>query len=906
MAISGTPTTAGDDVVTITPTGYYSVDGGEGVDTLTLNFAGLGADVQHYYYSGGYYRFTDDFLTTVDYIGFERFNLTMGSGDDVLIGGDLDDRLIGGDGSDWFDGRLGADTITGGNGTDRWQVDYAAVVANVELTLSASATAIVAGTGASLSGIEAVTMTTGAGADRINTEALGGHDTVYSGAGNDVVALGRGIDLANGGEDESGEDQDILQMDWSAMTNPTMGISHGYYSGGYYRFSNGVDQLDYQGFEMFKLTGGAGHDSLVGSEQNDTLTGNLGNDTLVGGRGDDSLTGGDGNDLWRADVSDRYSLTVVSLADQTTNYGTALSGIDRLDYTGGNAADRVTALAGVFDDVINTGAGNDTVVTGRGVDQSHAGDGTADKLVMDWSGIANDNHGISHAYYSGGYYRYQSASGDMLDYQGFEVYDMTGGAGSDVLVGGAMNDTLRGNAGDDTLSSGIGDALIDGGAGNDLWVADISAQGKAVFNAKLSQTTAQVGGIGLSIQRVEQLSLSTGNGGDNISTSGYGLNDWISTSGGADTVDGGLGRDTMDGGLGTDILKLNYSTATSEVYNAYYSGGYYRYQQADGSNWAEWINFDRFNITGGIANDRLDGGGLADTLTGGAGDDVLNGAAGKDVISGQAGNDTYIGNHASFAGAIALQLSATGGGTVTGPGTKLTSIESVRLTTGAGNDNINLSAAKGNDEVYTGIGDDIINLGRGMNERADGGVGTDVLTLNASMATSGLRMAYYSGGYTRINSTDGQYIADFAGMERLNITGGNGSDRLYGFDLNDTLSGGAGTDFLNGGKGNDRLTGGAAADAFVFSDLGTAGRDLVTDGASGDLIRLNGLALVGSVQAGSGSTATAGQVFVSAASGVTTLQIGLDSTAGADLVIDLTGTFGTGSFSLSGSDILFV
>lgn len=100
MAISGTPTTAGDDVVTITPTGYYSVNGADGVDTLTLGFGSLGADVQHYYYSGGYYRFTDDFLTTVDYIGFERFDLTMGSGDDVLIGGDLDDRLIGGAGND--------------------------------------------------------------------------------------------------------------------------------------------------------------------------------------------------------------------------------------------------------------------------------------------------------------------------------------------------------------------------------------------------------------------------------------------------------------------------------------------------------------------------------------------------------------------------------------------------------------------------------------------------------------------------------------------------------------------------------------------------------------------------------------------------------------------------------------
>jgi Ca2+-binding RTX toxin-like protein len=182
---------------------------------------------------------------------------------------------------------------------------------------------------------------------------------------------------------------------------------------------------------------------------------------------------------------------------------------------------------------------------------------------------------------------------------------------------------------------------------------------------------------------------------------------------------------------------------------------------------------------------------------------------------------------------VTLTMTAAGAGTVTGPATKLTGIENVQLTTGSGADVINLSALTGNDVVNTGIGDDTINLGRGMRESADGGVGTDTFILDASMATSGLRMGYYSNNYYRINSTDGNYIADFAGMERLNITGGNGSDRLNGFDLGDTLSGGNGTDFLNGGKGNDILTGGAGADAFVFSDLANAGRDRITDADGG-------------------------------------------------------------------------
>lgn len=901
MAITGTPTTAGDDTVTITPTGYYSVDGQGGTDTLRLDFAALTSDVSQFYYSGGYYRFTDDVRTTVDYIGFERFDLTMGAGDDKLIGGALNDRLVGNDGNDRFEGGLGADTIIGGAGFDRWVVDYSTVAAPVTLTLLGVGAAVVGGTGASIDGIEALTMTTGAAADSLNTEAFVANDSVFTGSGMDSVALGRGIDDANGGDDE-----DTLHMDWSAVTDANLGISHGYWSGGWYRYSNGVDRLDYQGFERFDMRGGAGGDLLVGGLLNDTLKGNAGDDVLDSGQGVDQVSGGEGVDLWRVDASARGGQTTIDLNTSVTNYGALISGIERIEYTGGNVVDRITANTGFFNDSFNTGANNDMVSTGRGVDWANGGDGTLDKLVMDWSSISDPRHGIANYYWSGGWSRYASGSGDMLSYQGFETFDMRGGAGDDLLTGGSLNDTLIGNLGDDTLSSGIGDAVIAGGEGSDLWVADISAQNGVTFSAVDSQTIAQITNLGLSVMGIEQLSLSTGNSVDKISTDGYALNDWISSSGGADVLNPGLGIDTVDGGAGIDTLVLNYATATSAVYTAYWSGGWNRYQMADGSSMVDWMNIDRFNVTGGAGYDTLTGGAYNDTLIGNGGNDVLNGGAGKDSIVGGGGSDTYIGNYGSLAAAVTLTLSATGSATVGGPMTKLAGIENINLTTGAGADIIDLSAASGSDAIATGIGDDSINLGRGRLESADGGDGTDTLTLDASLATGGLRMQYWSGGWTRISATDGSYQADMAGIERVSLTGSSRSDRLYGFDLADTLNGGGGTDFLDGGHGNDSLSGGAGGDVFVFTDLWNAGRDFVADGTAGDMLRISGLTLAAAAQNGDGSVALGGEVYIDSVAGTTTLHIGLDNVAGADLTIDVLGTYSAANFALSGSDILFI
>lgn len=901
MAITGTPTTIGDDIVTVTPTGSYSIDAQAGNDKLVLDFSSLGADIGYTYVGSGYYRYTDGVRTTVDFLNFERYDITGGAGADLLVGGALADRLVGNAGNDRFEGGLGADTIIGGTGMDRWVADYSTFASAVSLDLLGVGVSTVVGSGATLSAVEAISLSTGAGADVINTAAYSANDDVSTAAGNDYVALGRGVDSAHGGDDI-----DTLRMDWSGMTDPNAGIGNSYVGSGWYRYGNGADRLDYQGFERYDLIGGAGGDVLYGAALNDTLAGNAGNDLLASGGGVDNVSGGDGIDIWRVDTSARPTATIINLQTQTTNYGAVLAGIERIEFTGGNGPDQVTALAGVYNDSISTGNGNDLVSTGRGVDSADGGAGTVDKLVMDWSAISDPRQGISLSYVGSDWWRYQATSGDRLDFRYFETYELRGGAGDDALTGGALNDTLIGNGGDDTLNGGIGDGIFDGGAGNDLWTADLSAQSIALFDAIASQTAAQVTGLGLSVSAIERLSLTTGNFADVISTEGYALNDYIGTSGGNDKLNGGLGFDTLDGGSGSDIMTVNYATATSAVSNVYVGSGFNRYQMADGTARVDWINMERFALTGGLGNDSLNGGASGDTLIGNNGDDVLNGNRGMDSIVGGAGRDTYIGDYSNLATAVTLTLTAAGSGTIGGVGTKLATVENISLSTGAGADVINLAAATGSDTLATGNGDDVVNLGRGIYESVDLGLGIDTLTLDASLATAGLHEWYIGSGYTRIQATDGSYTADMAGVDHLNVAGSAYSDHLYGFDLSDTLNGKAGTDFLDGGKGDDILIGGTGADLFIFSDLYNAGHDQISDFSAGDLIRLSGYTVTGSVGAGNGSTMLTGGVQVSSAGGVSTLHIGLDATAGADLHIDITGSFAGANFLLSGSDILFV
>jgi len=904
MAIAGLPTTAGNDTVTVTPSGFYSVNGGDGIDTLVVNYQTLAGDVDYSYAGSGWWQYTDSFFNGVSFYGFERFILLGGSGDDRLNGAGYDDQLFGRDGNDLINSGLGADYIDGGAGNDRWTADYSSVLAAVAVTLTTGAAwAAVTGTGAHVRYIESVNLTTGIGNDLINTTAFVGNDAVNSGDGDDIVNLGRGNDSANGNLGT-----DTLVMDWHAISNANQGIGFNYAGNGWWDFSSASgDRLHFIGFERYQLTGGAGADNLVGGGANDRLVGGLGNDTLNGGAGVDTVYGGGGVDTWLVDTTARVGNTAVNLGTQTANTGALLGGIEQINYTGGAMRDFVTANAGVFNDVFHTGGGDDTVTTGRGHDSADGGLGAYDTLVMNWSTISDPLQGIAHSYQGNGWYRFAATSGDQLDFIGFEQFALVGGAGADQLVGGGLDDWLYGGAGNDTLAGDFGNGKVDGGTGVDRWTANLSDRVTTVtFNATASQSAAQTVVAGLTVRNIEAIDLVTGAAGDNISTLGFALDDHVTTNAGDDAINPGRGYDSVDAGAGVDRLFLNYSAATTSVSTRYIGNGWNRYgDQADTSH-VDYIGIESFAIAGGSGNDQLTGGDLGDVLSGGTGDDVLNGGAGADSIYGGLGNDTWVGNFRASVNTLNLTMNAAGAGALAGAGVVLNSIENVSLVTGANSDTVNLGALAGNDSITTGGGNDVINIGRGLHESVDGGADSDTLIAAMSMADGGVRMAYVGNGWYGATTTTGSYRLDFIGIETFNLTGSAYNDRLNGFDGNDSLSGGAGSDILEGRGGNDVLTGGLGVDQFLFSAPGSSGVDTITDAVSGDFLRLAGVTLNGSVAAGTGGELLAGGVQANTAGGVTTLYVGLDETAGYDFAVLLTGAYAPGSFALSGGDIILV
>ncbi|GAA6164479.1 hypothetical protein NBRC116590_21830 [Pelagimonas sp. KU-00592-HH] len=901
MAISGTPTGTGNDLVTVSPTGWHTVDGKDGSDTLRVQYGALTGDVDMYYTGYGWWRVTDEFSSAVDFINFEALDVTSGSGDDYIRGWTGNDTLTAGAGDDILEAGGGVDVLRGGTGIDRAILDFRGSGVSHSLTLDPTSTVTVGGNGTTLAGIENLQIWTDIGNDLIDSRLGQGNDILETGDGNDTFMSRSGHDSFN-----AGNGTDLLVVDFSAATTAVSTTYTGY---GWNRLADkaGVNSVDYYSVERFNLTGGTRNDTLLGGELNDTLVGRGGNDWLNGGKGGDNIEGGTGIDTWQVDLSDRTVKTNVNLQNQSTNVGATLKGVEALHLTGGAAEDYAKAKSGRFNDWFSTGEGNDTVVTGLGVDSANGGNGDKDLLVMNWSGITDPAHDIFQSYEGYGWNRFKAASGDMLDYYGFERFDLTGGAGHDNLIGGALGDKLKGNGGNDTLNGGTGNDTVNGGAGNDLWIADTTAKSANMFfSAAKSQTTAQLANRGMNVTKIEAVNLKTGAGADTINTAGFSLSDVIESGAGRDKINSGLGFDTLNGQDGVDTLILNYDGLTSDISTTYLGYNWNRYGDADGTTHADYINFERFNITGGKGNDALVGGDDIDRLIGKGGNDVLNGGAGQDYISGGTGNDTWIANYGTETTGMAFTLSTLGNGTLTHIGTKVFGVENVQITTGQANDSIDLSRMSGNDIVNTGDGDDVVNLGRGTDDEANGGLGTDTLIADMSDATSGLRMSYAGYGWEKVEARNGSYVLDFVNFEHVNLTGGNRNDRLYGFGDTDTLVGGNGRDILEGKGGNDVLTGGNGADMFLFKTPTSDGIDRITDGAAGDMLRIAGSSLTGGVTAGSGANVGQGDVQLATAGGVTTLYVGLDATAGYDFAVQLDGTFATSDFSLGGTDILLI
>lgn len=217
---------------------------------------------------------------------------------------------------------------------------------------------------------------------------------------------------------------------------------------------------------------------------------------------------------------------------------------------------------------------------------------------------------------------------------------------------------------------------------------------------------------------------------------------------------------------GNDVFTLKYnSLATSGNVTATIS-----------SNGGPTTNLGSFSMASGIA------------LQGFGGNDSVR-------IVGTSGNDVFVMSNAG------LKLN--------GSPLRISTIESVSMAAGAGNDTYRFDADA--------------QLGR---VTVDDSAGWD--SLDFSLTTSAnVRVNLSLASVQTVNTNLRLTLNTSTGIE--NVIGGHGDDRLTGNSRNNVLRGGAGTDWLSGMEGSDSLYGGAGDDKYVFRSAATAELDTIVE-----------------------------------------------------------------------------
>ena len=555
---------------------------------------------------------------------------------------------------------------------------------------------------------------------------------------------------------------------------------------------------------------------------------------------DPSIDGTAGNDV----INDSY----------TDPDGKTLDATDNVIHTGaGNDTIITNGAVNGSADTVFAGSGNDTVITGRGDDvvYGEAGDDTieggsgADRLDGG-DGVDTISGGSGNDTILGG------ADNDILSGNGgSDIVD--GGTGDDVIDGGAGNDTLRGDEGADTITGGVGEDEIYGGEGGDTIYGAETAAG--VVSTKMSWAQEGINGQDITggfTQDADGINITVGAvdlGGLNraeISTdpqyvgSGPFATNSALQFGGAGNGGSGIVQTariefsfeaSLDSGLQDDVQNLQF-----------------RVNDIDQGSWRDYVTVRAFvdNVATTVTF-QLDGDETmfdADTINGDEGNDVIygdrinfdpadfpsvvGGAATSFTLDNTAPVDVQLG-WVDSTGTIQLYEVVPSGTSTTRATFEGDNWVVLDANTGAVLEYLGEPAdgstiafdSQGNDILNGGIGDDTI-YGEYGNDTIDGGDGIDTIFAGEGddIVTAGLGddTVYLGAG----NDTFGDWSTD------------DGNDIIYGEDGNDTINGGAGNDEIYGGDGDDTLIGAAGNDIIE----GGFGSDdiLITDDHNTDVI----------------------------------------------------------------------
>jgi Ca2+-binding RTX toxin-like protein len=523
------------------------------------------------------------------------------------------------------------------------------------------------------------------------------------------------------------------------------------------------------------FTGSSGSDDLFGGLGDDTLNGSSGDDRLFGEQGNDRLVGGSGSDTFTGGVGNDTFVLEYFNGSQFTQDLDVVT-----DFLQGS--DKIDlSIVGISDfNTVFSLTSNDSslssVITTRYNGYDTSNGIYSLKLNTFNKGSLSASDFIFQTVSSNDAFTGSSGSDDLF-----------GGLGDDTLNGGSGNDRLFGEQGNDRLLGGYGSDTLTGGAGNDTFVLEY-------FNG--SQFTQDLDVV----TDFTQLQ-----GQDKIDLSILGISDF-----------------------NTIFSLTNNDASNSAVITTRYNG----YNTANGIYSLKLNDINKASLSASdfifqtvSLNDTLTGSSGSDDLFGGLGNDILNGSSGDDRLFGEQGNDRLLGGYGSD--------TSTGGA-----GTDTFVLEYFNSSQFTQDLDVVTDFAQGQDKVDLNI------LGI-----------SDFNTIALLTSDDASNNAVITTRYNGYNTANGLYSLQLNGISKgslsasdfifqtisLNdtLTGGSGSDDLFGGLGNDTLNGGTGNDRLFGEQGNDTLNGGGGSDT-LYGGLGDDTYTVQNNIAGGTIIEDTG------------------------------------------------------------------
>jgi Ca2+-binding RTX toxin-like protein len=431
----------GDDVFQWNPgDGNDTVEGQDGVDTLTFFGSNIAENVDIFSNGGRAQLFRDIASVTMDTNDLERIDFKALGGADNIVIGDLTGTeaqevlldLTGPNGGG--DGAVDRVTVNGTQGDDTIDVE----VVNGDVVVSGTA-ATVRMRAVDANGLDLLTVNGLGGNDVIDASQLGAGLvtlTLNGSLGVDTLTGGAGADLVNGGD---GDDTALMGAGDDTFTwNP--GDDNDVIEG-----QAGFDTLLFQGANIAEQIG------ISASAGRALFTRDIATVTA------------DTNEVEHMEFNARGGADNIVVGDLSTTEVTDIelslesspgSGV------GDAAADNVTVNGTSGDDVaVVVGGVAGVTVAGLSAQVDLTGvEGALDTLTINGGGGADIIDASSLA-------------------PGAVRLVVYGGEGDDVIIGSDGDDYLYGGAGNDVIVGGLGNDVIDGGDGDDIEIQSFTAGG---------------------------------------------------------------------------------------------------------------------------------------------------------------------------------------------------------------------------------------------------------------------------------------------------------------------------------------------------------------------------------------------------------------------------------------------